>query len=630
MLIREGDRYYFENVFSELDEPGEWYLNSDQGKLYYVPQEGETPDSVSLSASFVTKLVSIEGVSGLSFKNIVFECTDWELAVADSGWMAEHSMDSSQAAYDVDGVFTAANAKEIHITGCEFRNLGATAIKFLDGVRYSSVESCVIRDVAATGIFIGGQLVNDDDPSFTGDITVDNNLIYHYGRIFLNAVGVQFTHAGRVGITHNEIHDGYYSAVSGGWTWSYNAAGTRENDISYNLIYNIGQGWLSDMGGIYMLDKQPGTTITHNVIHNVSCDPGQGGYGGWGIYLDEGSSDMLVEKNLVFCCSSQGLNIHYGEGNTFRNNISALNAEGQVSAGLRKEEQHATAFYYNNIFLTDKNAPVYIYMLNTGHFYDNGNLMWDLSDGDNLYFTEGSFDSNRYTLKEAQSLGYLHNVTAADPKFADPGNFDFTLASDSPALDLNFEPWDYSESGTRAGTMVGVSIEGGKTAYNAGAIMLDITKNRGSGFAMIKTLLSIASLLILAQTVFGCVLLYRRNAQMITALPTLFMGAAGAGMYRFFVNWSPVLYVLLLILFAALGALLPALLSEPAGRKTKKILLFIIRAAGLFVLMFAVCLLLNNVLCIGEAAAISGTLCFGALMSFIGMLIGVKRTGAGE
>ena len=32
-------RYYVENVFEELDEPGEWALNSRKGLLYYWPKQ---------------------------------------------------------------------------------------------------------------------------------------------------------------------------------------------------------------------------------------------------------------------------------------------------------------------------------------------------------------------------------------------------------------------------------------------------------------------------------------------------------------------------------------------------------------------------------------------------------------
>ncbi|MBR5427812.1 MAG: right-handed parallel beta-helix repeat-containing protein [Clostridia bacterium] len=629
MRIQPGDRYYFENVFSEMNEPGEWYLDAEGRKLYYVPEDSEDPASVRLSASAVTKLVDINSVSDITFENIVFECTDWELAVAkDNSWHTQLGMDSSQAAYDVEGVFTSTYAKQIHIIGCEFRNLGGTAIKFYEGSRYCSVENCVIRDVAATGVFVGGPVAYDDDPSYTGDILINNNLIYNYGRVFFNAVGVQYTHAGNVSVTHNEIHDGYYTAVSGGWSWSYASSGTRNNDISYNLIYNIGQGWLSDMGGIYTLDKQPGTKITHNVIHNVACDPGQGGYGGWGIYLDEGSSDMLIEKNLVFCCSSQGLNIHYGEGNVFRNNISALNAAGQVSVGTRPAEPHATAFYYNNIFLTDNKAPIYVCMASPDHFCDSGNLMWDLSHGKKLYFSRSTGVSDALSLRSAESQGYLHHVTTAAPMFADPESFDFTLNAESPALALNFEPWDYSEAGTIAGTTVGLSVKGGETAYNAGAEALEIEKG-GAGFGDLlrNTALALAALLIIAAAVLGCIRLYRQGKQMITALTVLVMIAIGAGMYQYFVYWSPVRYSALLVLFAPFGAFLPTLLLETNDKrvKVKKGVFFAVCAIVLFALMSGLCFLLNNVLRIGEPKAISLTLLFGAALTTAGLFLKLKK-----
>ncbi|MCR5041261.1 MAG: right-handed parallel beta-helix repeat-containing protein, partial [Clostridia bacterium] len=631
MKIRPGDRYYFENVFSEMNEPGEWYLDAEGRKLYYVPAEDEEPEDISLSASAVTQLITIDGVNGISFENVVFECTDWELAVSKKGdFYSKYGMDSSQAAVDVEGAFTVSDAMDVHIVGCEFRNLGSTAVKFYDGVRFSSVESCVIRNVAASGVYVGGANVFEDDPSYTGDVVIDNNLIYDYGRVFFNAVGIQFTHAGNVSVTHNEIHDGYYTAVSGGWCWNYDSTGTRNNDISYNLIYNIGQGWLSDMGGIYMLGKQPGTTLTHNVIHNVACDPGQGGYGGWGIYLDEGSSDMLVEKNLVFSCSSQGFNIHYGEGNTIRNNISALNAEGQVSVGTRGGEPHATAFYYNNIYLTDKNVPIYAYMYDASHFCDNGNLMWDLSAGKSLCFATDS-GSSVLKLSAARSQGFIHNETVADPLFSDPSGFDFALGEDSPAFGMNFEAWDYAEAGTVAGTRVGQSFRGGSTAYNASASGLELSGSTGTNAAWFRTLfLVLAAALVIAATAAGCFCLFRQNRQMILALPALLSLAFGAAVYDKFVNWSPVLYVVLLILCACSGAWLPALLAVIGTSRKKRIVVFAVCVVLLSVLMFGFCLIPNNVMRIGEAKAISLTLCVGALAASLTVLPATIKTVRGD
>ena len=35
--IRPGDRYYVENLFEELDAPGEWYLDGREHALYFWP-----------------------------------------------------------------------------------------------------------------------------------------------------------------------------------------------------------------------------------------------------------------------------------------------------------------------------------------------------------------------------------------------------------------------------------------------------------------------------------------------------------------------------------------------------------------------------------------------------------------
>ena len=40
--------------------------------------------------------------------------------------------------------------------------------------------------------------------------------------------------------------------------------------------------------------------------------------------------------------------------------------------------------------------------------------------------------------------GYYNNGVFTDPLFKDAANRDFTLATNSPALDIGFEPWEYN------------------------------------------------------------------------------------------------------------------------------------------------------------------------------------------
>jgi hypothetical protein len=50
---------------------------------------------------------------------------------------------------------------------------------------------------------------------------------------------------------------------------------------------------MDDGGAIYTLGRMPGTRICANVIHDTCGFPG-------GIYLDEGSADIRVERNVVY------------------------------------------------------------------------------------------------------------------------------------------------------------------------------------------------------------------------------------------------------------------------------------------------------------------------------------------
>ena len=103
-----------------------------------------------------------------------------------------------------------------------------------------------------------------------GEIAFTDNEITNYGRIHAAACGVLVMHSGRNRVAHNHIHDGYYTGISVGWTWGYRESPAKENIIEFNHVHTIGQGMLSDMGGIYTLGPQPGTVVRGNYFHDVA------------------------------------------------------------------------------------------------------------------------------------------------------------------------------------------------------------------------------------------------------------------------------------------------------------------------------------------------------------------------
>ncbi len=575
MLIRDIDRYYFENVFEALNTSGEYYVDRAEGVLYYVPFENESADSLVLYGSNIDKLIDIRNVNGISFEGVRFTRTDWVYPEADwvyeGSWHDEYNVEFPQAALFVDGVVTVEYAENVHFKNCEFINLGGTAIKLRNGVKNSSVENCYFYEIAATAIYVGGTNCLFGEKDYTQNITVKNNEIHKYGRKFFCGIGIHVTFCDTAEIVNNEIHDGYYTGISVGWIWGYAYHVTKNINVSRNLIYNIGQGWLSDMGGIYMLGKQPGTVLSENVIHNVAADPGEGGYGGWGIYLDEGSSFMSVEKNLVYSCGNQSFNTHYGEGNIIRNNIAAFSGEGLVSPGIDKGESHATGIYYNNIFITKDKAPIYIEMLTPSHFYDNGNIMWSATEGDELYFENGS---DTYSLEIAQQKGFIHFPVVADPLFKDALNYDFTLAENSPAFEANFEAWDYSAAGTLKDTVIGLSKQGGQTPYNAESVDIPVTNEYG--VSMVRTTLTIIGIVVCLLFLLAWTAIIVKKADKFIAIPyvsVLLLMVVFVPAFYTYVNWIEIPYYICAALIGALVTVTPVCVALVKGNSKKNIII---------------------------------------------------------
>lgn len=476
MTIFENDRFCLENVKDALDKAGEWCFDSEQDKIYYIPFEGESADSLVLYATGTAEIISIDSCENITFEGICFENTGWEYldkkycTINVSTWTKGIDMDMPQGAIDACSAVRVANSKDIHFKNCEFRNIGSTVVKFADNTSFCSVENCLFDNIGGSAVFIGGQNCDASSPERTHDITVKNNIIGNYGQQFYSAPGVIITYCDTADISNNEIHDGYYTGISCGWMWLFGYHLTRNIDIKDNLIYNVGKGMLSDLGGIYMLGIQTGTKITGNVVHDSLCYQGAEGYAGNGIYTDAGASEMIIKNNLVFNCSSSGLNATLARNNIITNNIVAFCGESIVNPGGTLMDYTAMNNYSTNIFLTDNKVPVYTDLESIEKLIDNRNIMWDCTYGDELYFSPRRADSaDAMLFSQASKKGYVSTSKAADPMFADAKNYDFTLSESSPALktDIGFKAWDYTKAGTISGTTIGLDTAGGQTAYNA-------------------------------------------------------------------------------------------------------------------------------------------------------------------
>ena len=90
-----------------------------------------------------------------------------------------------------------------------------------------------------------------------------------------------------------------------------------------------------------------GTVLRGNHIHDIYSSA----YGGWGLYTDEGSSEILMENNICYNCKTGAFHQHYGRDNTIRNNIFAFSSHTPDIIRSRQEE-HSSFTIERNIVLT--------------------------------------------------------------------------------------------------------------------------------------------------------------------------------------------------------------------------------------------------------------------------------------
>jgi hypothetical protein len=438
-----GNRYLVDNVKEALDDPGEWYLDRKTGVLTYLAEKGEDPNRDTVIAPRLDQIVKINGSANVTFKGITFSYSGWNLG--------PNGNSAPQADINVPATISLTDSKSIIFDHCRIQNIANYGVDFGAGTQNCLLDHCVLRDLGAGGVKIGTTGFMPDETKRASGNTVQDCVIAEGGRIHPAGVGIWIGQSPNNKILHNRITDFYYSGVSVGWTWGYAPSGADHNTISYNEISNIGQGVLSDMGGIYSLGISPGTVLDHNVIHDIrSFD-----YGGWGIYFDEGSTDIVATNNLVYNCKSAPFHQHYGTNNLLENNILALGGDAQLmrtradnnSKPTPDKSKELSFTVRRNIVYWNNDSPLFGSNWKGTNFGLEKNLYWKATPTGiaSIRFPDDAPLSTWQTAS-GKDTGSL----IADPKFADPAKNDFSLPSPSPAVQkIGFVPLDLHDVGPR-------------------------------------------------------------------------------------------------------------------------------------------------------------------------------------
>jgi parallel beta-helix repeat protein len=426
--LMAGTPFYAANYFNALDSTSEWFLDRDSGFIYYMPRPGENMATAQCIAPRLNYILKVNGtpdapVCNVTFENIAFQYTSYVVP--------KEGMGPLQAAAQAQAALRLDYASRFKFIDCEMSHTGEYAIWLQRDCHDNTVRHCLITDLGAGGVKIGTPGQIDEVPHVTGGNIIDNNIIQHIGYVNPSAVGVIIFSSSDNAITHNDIGDSRYSGISCGWVWGYYKSQTAHNNISYNHIHHIGWGVLSDMAGIYTLGISPGTKISHNVVHDVLSYI----YGGWGIYPDEGSSEILIKDNIAYRCKQGGFHQHYGMNNSVINNIFALNTFYQLQ--YTRPEDHQSFEFKHNIILQDSGITAAGAWLQ-GKVDVDSNLYYSY-DGRLKFLHNKSFEQ----WKEHNDA---HSIVA-DPHFTDPHNGDFHFTSTDNVKKIGFVPFDYTQAG---------------------------------------------------------------------------------------------------------------------------------------------------------------------------------------
>jgi len=440
--------YYSDHVFETMSEPGEWYLNRNMGKLFYIPNPGEEKTVTEIIAPRLLNLITIKGNSyinkylwNISFKKIGFMHTESNIS--------DHIGTGNANTYG-DGAVAFEDSRAPEVSACFFAHLGDLALELRSGTMGGQIGANIFRDLGSGATSSYHLTTSVEYFRRTGYNHFFDNDILGYGRYYHGEVAMRNTNSIYLNNEHNLIRDGYLGAItltsSRTTVLSYGYA----NKIHKNKIYDIGQGELSDFGGIYTTGYQPYSEISNNLVFNTEGRD----YTSPSIYVDDNTTHIVFKNNILYFSNLSTLQekCHY---NLFENNIVAFGArnalytrtssfefsEDVLNLGVKPTE------FYHNIFLQNGGISLF-------KGPETGSDMTLQHKGDNNLFWD--YTSIRMDINENQSFTQWQSVSGddavsvvADPLFKDPFHGDFTILSGSPTEDIGFTPIDMSDVGPR-------------------------------------------------------------------------------------------------------------------------------------------------------------------------------------
>lgn len=342
-----------ENIFEELDAPGEWYYDSRAAMLYYYPLPGENIQRATFEVPRLKHLIELRGteteparnirVQGITLTQTVRTFMEPYEPLLRSDWTIYRGgailLEETENCEIVDcdlynlggnGIFLSMGNKGARITGSHLSHIGASAICLVGdpkAVRSPSFQYGQFVPLEEMDLAVGPK--NDHFPTHC---LISDNLIHDFGLFEKQSTGVELSMCQYATVSHNSIYNAPRSGINvSEGTWGGHVI--EFNDV-FNTVRETGDHgsfnswgrdrfWHPDRAvmdqivatrpSLILADATATITIKNN---RFRCDHG------WDIDLDDGSSNYHIHDNL---CLNGGIKLREGFYRVVENNILVNN-----------------------------------------------------------------------------------------------------------------------------------------------------------------------------------------------------------------------------------------------------------------------------------------------------------------
>ncbi|MBO4219520.1 MAG: right-handed parallel beta-helix repeat-containing protein [Clostridia bacterium] len=402
--------YFLYNLLCELDTPGEYYWDTESGKLYWYPDGSSDGRKISFS-QFAGQWFVMNGASDISFEGFVFE----------------------NGRADIFSGSDTGNARII-IDSCVFRDMGGYPVNLTGS--FITVKNCEMYELGAGCISLTGGVLNDVKSA--GSV-VTNNSLHDYSQTYtvynpaVTLSGYGFT------VSHNEIFNAPHEGIA------FNCGGSV---IEYNYIHDVCLQ-TSDAGAVYSGRRWDWSEniIRYNFIENVTDRM----FGGTphAIYLDDCLSGQRCYGNILKNIAGCALLAGGGKFNRIENNIFTGTSYPIIldARGIGREFMHDSVTYpdgymwqclRSNIdYLSEMQrfaVPLNLLMVEqTGlsmpsRADDPGTPTYGIIAGNLLYGDGDPFSDDTYPVTV---VAYDNIRYTSDPGFAGADSGDYSLGENS-------------------------------------------------------------------------------------------------------------------------------------------------------------------------------------------------------